>query len=310
MNLSLLLSQQIVSMFIMLIFGFLLVQFKLLKSEDSKTLSLLLLYVVIPCTIINSFQIQYTSEKLTGLGIAFLGSIIVHIIFIPLTVLANKIFHLKQIEQASLIYSNAGNLIIPLVGAILGKEWVFYCSAYIAVQTFLLWTHGKAMICGKKDMNLKNILLNVSVISIGIGIILFLTRFQLPVIIKSSIENTGSMIGPLSMIIIGMLIGEMNLKEVFLEKRTYLICFGRLILYPMIVVLVFSFSGLINLNPDAKSILAVVLLAASAPAAATITQFAQVYDKGAKDASIINVMSVIFCIVTMPLVIMFYELFI
>lgn len=310
MDLSLLLAQQIISMFIMLIFGFLLVKFKLLKAEDSKILSILLLYVIAPCTIINSFLIQYTNEKLVGLGIAFLGTIIVHIIFIPLTIVLNKIFHLKQIEQASLIYSNAGNLIIPLVGAMLGKQWVFYCSAYIAVQTILLWTHGKAMVCGKKDLDIKNIFLNVSVISIGIGIILFLTRFPLPEIIKSSIENTGSMIGPLSMIIIGMLIGEMNLKEVFLEKRTYLICFGRLIIYPVIVVLVFCLSGLIDINPDAKYILAVVLLAASAPAAATITQFAQVYDKGAKNASIINVMSVIFCIVTMPFVIMFYELFI
>ena len=43
-----------------------------------------------------------------------------------------------------------------------------------------------------------------------------------------------------------------------------------------------------------------VLLATAAPAAAMVTQLAQLYNKDVKYASVINVMSVIFCIVTMP----------
>lgn len=51
----------------------------------------------------------------------------------------------------------------------------------------------------------------------------------------------------------------------------------------------------------------VVLLCTSAPVATMITQMAQIYDKDARYASVINVMSVIFCIATMPLMIMLYE---
>ena len=53
----------------------------------------------------------------------------------------------------------------------------------------------------------------------------------------------------------------------------------------------------------------IVLLATAAPAAAMITQLAQLYNKDVKYASVINVMSVIFCIVTMPVMVMLYEMF-
>ena len=44
---------------------------------------------------------------------------------------------LSGIEKASLIYSNAGNLILPLVPAILGEEWLIYASAFILVLVII-----------------------------------------------------------------------------------------------------------------------------------------------------------------------------
>ena len=51
----------------------------------------------------------------------------------------------------------------------------------------------------------------------------------------------------------------------------------------------------------------IVLLATSAPAAVMVTQLAQIYGQDAKYASVINVMSVLFSIVTMPLITLLYE---
>lgn len=129
----------------------------------------------------------------------------------------------------------------------------------------------------------------------------------MPKFIQTSLENTGSMIGPACMIVTGMLIGNMKLKEVFTRKRTYLICLARLILYPLIIVFVFYISKISYLHPEAERILIVVLLAAAAPSAATVTQLAQVYDRESGYASIINVMSILFCIITMPAMVMLYE---
>ena len=308
MELSLLLIQQICQLFIMIFFGYLLVKTKTLSTEDSKVLSKLLLFVISPCAIITSFTIEYTPDKLMGLGISFLGAFIVHLIFIPLTELLTKIFGFAPIEKATLIYSNSGNLIIPLVGAILGKEWVLYTSGYMVIQTILLWTHAKNLVFNEKKYDLKKIFLNINVIAIAIGLCIFFTQIQMPSILLATIDKVGSMMGSIAMIVIGMLIGEMDLKSIFEEKRTYLICFMRLIVYPLIIIIILKISGLTQLTAEASQILLITLLASSAPAAATITQFAQLYNKHPGYASIMNVMSVIFSIITMPLMVMIYQI--
>ena len=75
------------------------------------------------------------------------------------------------------------------------------------------------------------------------------------------------------------------------------------------IAAVFAMIVRMGIHRQAKDILLVVFLAAAAPAAAMVTQLAQIYDRDSKYASVINVMSVIFCIVTMPLMVMLYGLF-
>lgn len=309
MELSFLLAKEILSLFIIVIVGCLLIKTHLLTSDDGKVISKLVLYVVCPCTILNAFQIELTQDKLTGLMLSFLGAILVHIVYLILTKLLSSVFHFMPVEKASLIYTNAGNLVIPLVSAVLGPEWVFYTSGYIVIQTILLWTHGKNTVCNEKTYDIKKIILNINVIAIFIGIVLFLSRIQLPDILLTTVSSIGSMVGPLSMLVIGMLIGHMNFKDILEEKRTYLICILRLIVYPLVMIVIFHLSGMMQLHPYAYEILMITILAAAAPAAATITQFAQLYNKHPGYTSLINVMSVVMCIVTMPLMIMIYEIF-
>lgn len=74
------------------------------------------------------------------------------------------------------------------------------------------------------------------------------------------------------------------------------------------MIIIFKFTGISYLTADANKILLITILAASAPPAATITQFAQLYNKHPGYASVMNVMGVIFSIITMPLMIMIYQL--
>ena len=52
----------------------------------------------------------------------------------------------------------------------------------------------------------------------------------------------------------------------------------------------------------------IVLLAASAPSASTISQMAQIYHRDAKYANAINVTSILLCIVTMPLIVALFQM--
>ncbi|MBE5760130.1 MAG: AEC family transporter [Clostridiales bacterium] len=308
MELSLLLAKQIASMFLMIFLGFISLKAKLITPKDGKVLSKVAMYVVSPCMILTAFQIEYSSDKLLGLGLAALAAVIVHGVYILLAELLKKPLKLRKIERASLIYSNAGNMIIPLVSAVIGSEWVFYTSAFIAVQTFLMWTHAKSLVQGEKDWSLKSVFLNPNIISICLSLILFICRVKLPDIIASAASSMGNMIGPLCMFVIGMLIAEMNMKTLLSQKRAFLILLGRLIVFPLVTVSIFCFSGLSLLHPEAKQILFIVLLASCSPQASSVTQFAQIYDSEPGYSSIINVVTTLSCIVTMPLIVMVYQL--
>lgn len=145
---SLLLMGQIGQLFLMILMGYILVKSGLLKSTDSKTISVIVLYLVIPCTIINSFQVDYTVETRNGLILAVIAAIFIHIIFFALTKLLGKIFKFNSIEKASIIYSNAGNLIIPIVAGILGDKWVLYCCGFMSL--FSLYFYGHIVRCDKR----------------------------------------------------------------------------------------------------------------------------------------------------------------
>lgn len=308
MKLSLLLMENILSMALMVIMGYVATKKKILKEEDTAVLSAVCLYLVCPSTLLSAFQVDFEADKVRKLLIVFAAAIVAHAVYIILTWLLSKRVKLKPVQYTSLIYSNAGNLILPLAGAVLGQESVLYACAYMAVQTFLFWTHAIIVLGGKDQINLKKILLNPNMIAITVSLILFFCHIRLPKILTGALSSMGSMIGPLSMLIVGMIMASVNLKEVFSDIRSYLICFGRLIVYPLILILLVWVTRLTEIIPDARELFVITLLAAAAPSASSIVQAAKLYHRDAAGASVINVMSVVLCIITLPGMVFIYQL--
>ena len=160
MEISILLAEQILAMFLTMAVGFGVVRAGLFKTEDSRIISNMVVYICNPCVVVHSFQIELTDDKIKGLMIAIGLSVVVHMVLIIGSEILSFIFHFNSIEKASIIYTNAGYLVIPLVGAVLGEEWVFYTTAFILVQTVLMWTHGVKLIGQEKELNIRKILCN------------------------------------------------------------------------------------------------------------------------------------------------------
>lgn len=64
MQISIILLGKLINFFIMILLGFILVNKNILKSSDSRILSIIVVYLVMPCAIIGSFEIDFTKEKL------------------------------------------------------------------------------------------------------------------------------------------------------------------------------------------------------------------------------------------------------
>lgn len=308
MHISILLMEQITELFLMIFMGFLIVKTGLLKDDDSKVLSKIVLYLIIPCVIINAFQVDYTMDTVKGLLIALAASVMLQIILLIIISAFGKLLHLNAVEIASVYYSNSGNLIVPIVTFILGQEWVLYGCVFMSVQLVFLWTHCKKILSREPSYDWKKIILNINMISIFIGVILFFTRIRLPEIIGNTLSAVGSMIGPASMFVTGMLFAGMNLKQIFANKRVYFISFLRLIAVPLFSLILLKISHLASLSADGNQIMLIVFLAVITPSASTVTQMCQVYGNDSRYASAINVVTTLFSIITMPLMVMLFQM--
>lgn len=304
---SLLLTKQIAELFIMILLGFILVKSSLLTKQDSKVLSTVALYIINPCVIINAFQVQYSQDVKNGIILSFLAAIIVHIIYIVGARMLGKVYTLNGVEKATVIYTNAGNLIIPLVQALLGKEWVVYTTGYILVSTVFIWTHGRMLICEEKGFNVKELLKNVNVIASIIGMLMFALKIQLPSLITETMDSMSATIAPISMIVAGMLIAGMDVKDCLKNKRLYSITFLKMIVFPLLAVCLLKFSSLSSMAKNGDMILLISLLASVAPTAASVTQIAQIYDADSEYASAYYFITTLLCILTMPIFVWLYQ---
>jgi len=305
---SLILAKKILSLFLILAMGFVLVKSKALKPEDSRTLSTICLYVIMPCVILSSYQIEYSDEIRDGLLLALGAAVLIHIGLLLINLALGKVLKMDAVEKVSVIYSNAGNLIVPIVTSLLGKEWVIYSSAFVSVQQILIWSHGKMVLCGERRPEIRKILTNVNMISIFGGIATFLLGIRFPAVLQDTLDTAAAMVGPAAMIVTGMLIGGMELKKVFGYRRVWLISAVRLLFYPILAVFFLKHSGLAGLVANGETILLITLLGTITPPASSVTQMSQVYGKDADYASAICVVSTLLCIITMPVMVMLYQM--
>ena len=303
---ALLLFEQIMSLFLILLLGFIIVKTGHLKSSDSKVLTVLSVYVILPIVIIKSFQIDLTPDIRDGFLLAVAAAVVIMLVLMGLSEICGRIWHMDVIEKGSLIYSNCANLIIPLVTALLGEQWVIFSSAFLCVQLVFTWTHGKSLIGGDRGFAWKKILLNINMIAIFAGLVMMALQIHLPKVILDTMDSVSPLLGPLAMLTMGMLLAGIDLKEAFTNRRIYLVSFLRLVIFPLILLVLLKIFPFESLVQDGRTVLYISYLAAITPAAAAVTQLTQLYDKDAEYASAINVVSTILCIFTMPVMTALY----
>lgn len=305
---SLVLAEKILSLFIMVAMGFVLVRSGVLKAQESRTLSVATLYVISPCMIISAFQVTMTDEVMQGFLLALAGAVIIHVCFIVLAQLCDKVFGLQAVEKAASVYSNCGNLVIPLVVMTFGQDMVIYCTAYLIVQTVLMFSHGKMLMQGAPSIELKPMLTGPNMVAVYVGLFLFLTGIPLPDPVDQAITGVGNMIGPVSMLVTGMILGGMKLKDILAFKRLPIPVLLRMVAFPLVIVAIYRFTPLATLAPNGHTVLMISLLAAAGPSASSITQMAQIYLRDAEYTGAINVVTILLCVVTIPLMVFLYEL--
>ena len=311
-NLVFPLVSKILSLLVLVGTGVVLVKTKLLKKEDSVALSKISVFLLSPCVIVNSFSMKVDGKAGQSLLLCFFYAILANFLFLFLGTLLRKPLHLSPVEEMSLEYTNCGNFVLPIVASVLGEEYLLYVSAYITVYNLLVWTHGIHLFQGKEEQTKEDkskenaflkILFNPNILAILFGVFLFFTKISLPAPISLAISDLGKMIGPISMLITGIILGSMSFKKILSYRRIYMVTAFRLLFFPFIYLLLISVLGRIDGFLDNPVLFLVTFLSAMAPAAANVSQFAILYGKEEEYASCINIFTTLCTIFSVPILV-------
>lgn len=288
---------QVLMMFSLMLVGYILYIKKLLDETGTTQLSTILLQLCTPAIIINSFNIQFSLDVLSELGLSFgLAMISILIGLIIARIIYGKA---HRIEQFAITFSNVAFFGIPLVSGLLGNEYVTYLSTFILAFNLLIWTIGLFLVTGDKSvMSLSKFFKTPAFIGMALGFILFVSPIKLSGFIQQSVASISAMNTPIAMLLLGTYLAKSKLVDIFKNKHVYTIAFLRLILIPLIVF------GLLSLLPNLQAeIRLVILIATSAPTATTLAIFSQKYGDdytyGAQIISFTNIM----CLFTIPIIV-------
>ena len=108
------------------------------------------------------------------------------------------------------------------------------------------------------------------------------------------------------MLVVGMIIGGMKLKELLAYRRVWLVSFLKLVLVPLVMLVFLRFSGIANVMDGGKEILYISFLAVMSPTASFITQLSILFGQDDRYAGVLNLVTTLLCIITMPLLSMLY----
>lgn len=299
---------QVITLFFMIFLGFLLTKLKLIKMEAKASLTNILVYIVVPFMIVNSYITTSFDEKvITNLLWCFLFSFIAMgvcaIVIMVVTIFWKT--DQKNILRFAMIFSNSAYMGFPLIEALFGTSSLIYASSFLTIFNILLWTFGYGLV--SRSFNVKKVatsILKTPVIyALILGLILFFCRVEIPSYIQTPVALIGNMNTPLSMFLIGMLMTKLNLKKVIKNVYMWLTIFIKLIICPFITLGILSiFKSFLNLE---TLMLQVIFVLMACPCVSITSVFAIQfkYDEDIAISSI--VISTILSMISLPLFTLF-----
>ena len=242
-------AQQMVIMLLFILIGYFFFKKGKLSEESSRHISGIVVNLSNPAALLcSAFD---TGDKLSGSQL-LTGLIVMVAIYAALLlagVLMPKIMRSPKEENYIYhfltVYGNVGFLGIPLVSAVLGNGALIYVSINVLLFNILFYTTGTAIIRQKAGVKSLSVvrdifsrLVNVGTVSAVLTIVIYLADVKVSVIVSDAATYAGRTTTLLSMLVLGVALAQMPLKELISHPKDYLFIGLRFIALPILRVLI------------------------------------------------------------------------
>jgi malate permease and related proteins len=296
--------ESVLSLFFMILVGVYACKQKIITPVLNKGLIDILMQIALPFMILSSFIYTYDETIQSNVYQTLYYSIIVYLVTIIISYLIllpikkNK----KTILHFSNVFVNTGYIGFPVLYSIYGAEGVVYGSIFNMFFVIFLWTYGLLLFKGNPGRialkeEIGKILTNPSIIAVCAGLLIMIFHIPIPAPLLSGIKSIGSITGPLSMIIIGVILANTKLKGFIHDWTLYYGLVVKLIIIPVIIYLI----SLLIMEPS-KAANTVIIMSAM-PASAMTAIFAESFHKEKEYASVVVSLSTLLSLVTITLLV-------
>ncbi len=294
-------ARQVLILYLIVAVGFAADRLHIFGQSTAKRSNDLLFYIITPAVMIQSFiSMEFDIQMASSFGKAFLCMVLTLVVANLIAMPFFKKSAHKAIFQYATGYGNMGYMALPLCQAMLGNEGVFYCSAGVVAFNILSFTHGIWVMTRDKEkteFNYKKLFFNPGVISVLIGLPLFIFDVKVPGPLNSAIDYVASLNTPLAMIFFGTYIANTDLKSMFKVKENYLVALLKLVALPAIMLVIFRLVGLTG------AVITACIISASVPSANNTVMFSAKYGNDTGVASKVVTLTSLISILTIPVMV-------
>lgn len=305
---------QVVTMLLLAAVGYLMFRAGKISAEGSKSMGNLLIFLSLPCVIINSFLVERTPERLAGI---LVSTAVALLVLCASMAISRLVLGRHAIDNFAGSFANPAFFGVPLITAAIGSGGVFYIAPFIAFLNLLQWTYGVSLLENSDASGLlvtkkqtaqplarqaaalvKKLVKAPSMIAIAVGMFFFLTQLPMPSVVGKCISSIAGLNTPIAMFSIGIYMAQTDILKMFAKPRLYLVSLVRLVLIPA------AAAALLYLLPASMNDLKLaVLIAAACPVGSNVAVYAQLHNRDFAYAVETVVISTLLSIITLPLVV-------
>ena len=287
---------------VILALGFLLGKLKLISPKTNKDLVNLLLTVFMPASLFAAFPTSYSDET----SDMFKAGLLAGVLVMTALIIASKIIFNKKLyddklryeSQFALIFNNATFLGYPIIASTFGDQGVIPYCGFIIAFNIALFSYGVYLFKHKVDGKLiLNVITNPNIIAVVLGVIVFITGFQLPSFATDAVKFTGNATTALSVICVGYMLSNAKFFKLIKKWKLIITAASQLVLGPLIAY------WLLTLLQFPTEVVAVCTLIQALPTATSLGLFASKYGGDQTEASELVTVSTLLSIVIMPIMV-------
>ncbi len=291
-------------LFVLIFLGFFIGKRGIVKKSSIPDLSNLVLMVTMPVTVFCSI-VDQQGESLRSYLQIFPAILLLHAASFAVTLLVVRLMRVPAEEKGVWYFtgllSNNGFMGLPLALSIFGSKGMFVMALANTITNLLIFSVGVIFLTrGAKEkvrLSLRQMLFNNINIAVVLGFIFLLLQIPLPSLLEDLFGYISGITSGLSMLVVGLSLSRLKVREVFGEKRMGVLVGLRLLVLPLLTILVLRLLP-VRLDTMTRSI---VLMTAALPSAAAQSMITEQYETNTAAAGRAVFLTTLFSVVTVPL---------